>query len=70
MGSVRVQNIYVREYRTKREVREVGKQGVIAERGRGVEIEPEKKRKRGSSLLFIYTLKKRLAIFRPHLGCH
>ncbi len=36
--------MYVREYRTKREIRDVGKQGVIAEMGRGDEMEPQKKK--------------------------
>ncbi len=37
------------DYRTKRErereIRDVGKQGVIAERGRGVEMKPQKKKR-------------------------
>jgi hypothetical protein len=44
-----------------REVREVGKQGVIAERGRGVEMKPEKKK--GALPFYLYTLYKKVSDF-------
>jgi hypothetical protein len=43
------------------EIREVGKQGLITERGRGVELEPEKKK--GSLPLYLYTLYKNFSDF-------